>query len=331
MKKTLALIITAAMLALSLVSCGSFDASKTDLVGDGYITLGDYKKLDVNPAEYEVSDADVYAHAVEHLGHSEVGTVDRAAEEFDVVNIAFVGTIDGVEFEGGTSDSTDLVIGAGNFIPGFEDGIIGMSTGETKDVTTTFPEDYGNEELNGKEAVFSITLNTVYDPAILDETREELSEGDLRNDVWAAILENVTVNKYPESEVKKLAENQYDYYQAMYFQWGIVDAESVGLTMESCVESVKSQYDNEFAVYAIADAEGITATDDEINAKFDEIVAEYVAGGYSEEEAEAMITKQGAKLEILQEKIIDLVVSGLEVTEITDSAEETEADEPAAQ
>ena len=326
MKKTLALIITAAMLALSLVSCGSFDASKTDLVGEGYITLGDYKKLDINPAEYEVTDADVYAHAVEHLGHSDVGTVDRAAEKFDVVNIAFVGTIDGVEFEGGTSDSTDLVIGAGNFIDGFEDGIIGMNVGETKDVTTTFPEDYGSEELAGKEAVFAITLNTVYDPAILDETREELADGDLRNDVWSAILENVTVNKYPESEVKKLAQNQYDYYEAMYFQWGITDAESVGLTMDSCIESVKSSYDSEFAVYAISEAEGITVTDEEVDAKVDEIVAEYVEGGYTEADAKAMVTKQSAELELLQEKVIDVVIEGLEVTELTDTAEETTAE-----
>ena len=182
MKKTFAVILTAAMLVLSLASCGGFSYDKISLVEDGYVTVGDYKNIDIDLASYEASeptDDEVYAHAVEHIGHSEVEAVnDRAAEEFDVVNIGFVGTIDGVEFEGGASDSTDLVIGAGNFIPGFEDGIIGMSVAETKDVTVTFPEDYGKEELNGKEAVFSITLNTIYDPAILDDIREELAATD---------------------------------------------------------------------------------------------------------------------------------------------------------
>ena len=322
MKKTLALIFVAAMLALSLVSCGGFEYDGASLVADGYVTLGDYKNIDINLADYEakeVTDEDVYAHAVEHIGHSEeLTTVDRPAEEFDLVNIAFVGTVDGVEFEGGASESTDLVIGAGNFIPGFEDGIIGMSVGETKDVNVTFPEDYGKEELNGKAAVFAITLNTVYDPSVLEDVRAELSaedtEAELRDAVWTALKEKVTVNKYPESYVDELAQNQYEYYQAMYFQWGIVDAASVGLTKENCVNDVKAQLDNEFAIHAIANAEGITATDEEVDAKYEEYVQSYVDDGYSRSEAESMISKDGVETEVLQEKIIDSVVATLEST-----------------
>ncbi|MBQ8836304.1 MAG: FKBP-type peptidyl-prolyl cis-trans isomerase [Clostridia bacterium] len=324
MKKTLALVLTAAMLALSLVSCGSFDVTKVDLVADGYVTVGDYENLDLNLADYEAedpTDADVYAHAVEHLGHSEdVATVDRAAEEFDLVNIAFVGSIDGVEFEGGTSDSTDLVIGAGNFIDGFEDGIIGMNIGETKDVTATFPEDYGKEELNGKEAVFAITLNTVYDPAVLDDVRAELTteydEETLKTDVWAALEESVTVVNYPANYVKELADAQYKYYEYMYRSWGMMDdMEDLGVTMESCEEYAKSQIDYEFAVYALANAQGITATEEELAAKVAEYVATYVGYGYTEEEANSMFSTESVESEVLYEKLVDAAIATLEAAE----------------
>lgn len=319
MKKTLALILTAAMLALSLVSCGSFDVTKVDLVADGYVTLGDYNNIDIDPTSYEAvepTDAEVYEHAVEHLGHSEnVATVDRAAEEFDLVNIAFVGSIDGVEFEGGTSDSTDLVIGAGNFIDGFEDGIIGMNVGETRDVTTTFPEDYDNEELSGKEAVFAITLNTVYDPAVIDDVRAELTTDDeeaLRTDVWAALEESVTVVNYPENYVKELAQAQYDYYEYMYRSWGMMDdMEDLGVTMEGCEEYAKSQIDYEFAIYALANAEGITATEEELQAKVDEYVEMYIGYGYTEEEAKSMFSTESVESEVLYDKIVDNAIANL--------------------
>lgn len=86
------------------------------------------------------------------------------AEEGDTVNIDYVGTIDGVEFEGGSTDGkgTDLVLGSGTYIPGFEDQIVGHSAGETFDVTVTFPDDYGVADLAGKEAVFKTKLNGVY-------------------------------------------------------------------------------------------------------------------------------------------------------------------------
>lgn len=82
----------------------------------------------------------------------------------DVVNIDYTGTIDGEEFDGGSTDGqgTDLELGSGTYIDGFEDGIIGHTVGETFDVNVTFPEDYGVESLNGKDAVFSVTINGVY-------------------------------------------------------------------------------------------------------------------------------------------------------------------------
>lgn len=86
-------------------------------------------------------------------------------EDGDTVNIDYVGTIDGVEFEGGSTDGngTDLVIGSGNYIDDFEEQLIGAHPGDTVEVQVTFPEDYGNEDLNGKDAVFTVTINGIYE------------------------------------------------------------------------------------------------------------------------------------------------------------------------
>ena len=86
-------------------------------------------------------------------------------EDGDTVNIDYVGTVDGVEFEGGNTDGngTDLVIGSGDYIDDFEDQLIGSHPGDTVEVQVTFPDDYGNEELNGKDAVFTVTVNGIHE------------------------------------------------------------------------------------------------------------------------------------------------------------------------
>lgn len=86
-------------------------------------------------------------------------------EDGDTVNIDYVGTVDGVEFEGGSTDGngTDLVIGSGDYIDDFENQLIGSHPEDTVEVQVTFPDDYGNEELNGKDAVFTVTVNGIYE------------------------------------------------------------------------------------------------------------------------------------------------------------------------
>ena len=165
MKKIFAVMLCA-ILALSLISCGaeSFSYMEEDLTQ--YVTAGEFKNLTVTyPAVDEVTDKEVRDHAVSHLGHSETEpeTVDGAvAADGNLVNIDYKGTLDGVEFEGGTDEELDLLLGSDTMIDGFEDGVVGMTVGETKVIDVTFPEDYTNEELAGKDAKFEITLNAVY-------------------------------------------------------------------------------------------------------------------------------------------------------------------------
>lgn len=126
------------------------------------VELADFSKVDVVRQAADITGQDI-TNMIETLRKHQASwdDVERAAATDDRVNIDFVGTKDGEEFEGGTAQSHNLVLGSKGMIPGFEDGIVGMSAGETKTVKVTFPDDYQTEELQGAKAEFAITLNSV--------------------------------------------------------------------------------------------------------------------------------------------------------------------------
>ena len=137
------------------------------------VEIETYKGIKIPEFVYTVSDADVDKDIEDtrlRLAKDEEVT-DRAAEMTDTVNIDFAGKMDGKAFEGGTAEGYDLTLGSHQFIPGFEEGVVGMSIGETRDIEVTFPEDYQAEELKGKKAVFTVTLHK-----ITGKVRPELDE-----------------------------------------------------------------------------------------------------------------------------------------------------------
>lgn len=141
------------------------------------VEIETYKGIKIPKFVYTVSDADVDKDIEEtrlRLAKDEEVT-DRAAQMTDTVNIDFTGKMDGKEFEGGTAQGYDLTLGSHQFIPGFEEGVVGMNIGETKDVPVTFPEDYQAEELKGKEAVFTVTLHKITGK-VLPELDEEFAK-----------------------------------------------------------------------------------------------------------------------------------------------------------
>jgi len=176
---------------------------------ENHVTLNEYKGMSVTLQNPTVSDEEVEAEiksALGKLGGTEGAAImDRAVEEGDVVNINYAGTMDGVAFEGGTDDSedgTNLEIGSGSFIPGFEDGIIGVMPGETVEVNVTFPEDY-YEDKAGKDAVFAITVNGIAPSELTEELLPYLNE------------ETTTIEEYRQSVYDSLMENkqaEFDYY-----------------------------------------------------------------------------------------------------------------------
>ena len=156
------------------------------------VKLGKYKGIALEKNEYKVTDHDVeheLLHMAEHNSRM-VTVTDRAAENGDIAVIDFVGSVDGVEFEGGKAENHELELGSGTFIPGFEDQVVGMKPEEVKDVNVTFPEEYFSKELAGKAAVFKVTLHEIKKkelPEIDDEFAKDVSEFDTLEELKADI------------------------------------------------------------------------------------------------------------------------------------------------
>lgn len=165
------------------------------------VKLGDYKGLEIEKQETELSDEELQEsidHSLSHLAEMVVKE-DGAVENGDTVNIDFSGSVDGEEFDGGQAEGYDLEIGSGSFIPGFEEQIEGMKTGDEKDVVVTFPEEYHAEELAGKEATFKTKVNEIKFkdvPELNDEIANEL-DSDAEN-----------VDEYKENLRKRLSEQK---------------------------------------------------------------------------------------------------------------------------
>ncbi|MCU5746078.1 trigger factor [Staphylococcus sp. SQ8-PEA] len=175
-----------------------FDATVTV---EPEVELGDYKGLEIEKQDSELTEDEVQEAINQQLNQLSEMVVkeEGAVEEGDTVNIDFDGYVDGEQFEGGQADSYDLEVGSGSFIPGFEDQLIGMKTGEEKDVNVTFPEEYHAEELSGKEATFKTKLNEIkYKevPELDDEIANELDS------------DAETADQYKENLRKKLAEQK---------------------------------------------------------------------------------------------------------------------------
>lgn len=147
---------TAAMMA----GCG---AEKTD--AEKLVKLGDYKKLEVEvDKSYEITDATEKETIESYFLSAPIYTENKektVVEEGDVANIDYKGTKDGEEFQGGTAEGYNLEIGSGTFIEGFESGLVGKKVGEETDLNLTFPEDYSNEDLAGKDVVFHVKINSI--------------------------------------------------------------------------------------------------------------------------------------------------------------------------
>ena len=163
------------------------------------VKISAYTGMKIEKFAYTVSDADVQAEIERLLDKKATReeVTDRAAENGDIVTIDFVGTVDGVKFDGGEAEGYDLVLGSGSFIPGFEDQVVGMNLGEQKDVNVTFPEDYQAAELKGKAAVFAVTLHKIQKKVLPELTDEFVKEN----------AGEETIAAYKEKTAARLQEN----------------------------------------------------------------------------------------------------------------------------
>jgi len=169
------------------------------------ITLGNYKGIELEASEANVEEEEV-DRTLEALRHqvAEVVPVERPARLGDIVTASFVGKIDGVAFEGGSGENQTLELGADRFVPGFAEGIVGMTPGQTKDIEATFPSDYGKEDLAGKTAIFTITVHEVKEPR-LPELNDAFAESVSNNQTLEALKEDIRkrLRSVAEAKAKK--------------------------------------------------------------------------------------------------------------------------------
>ena len=189
------------------------DAYLTGVTAADYVELPEeYDKLHVQAAKpVDPTDEEVEARiSAELQNRTTTEEVDRKVKEGDTVNIDFVGKIDGKEFEGG-SGTYDLVIGSGSFIEGFEEGLIGAEKGETRDLNLTFPEDYHPEEgLNGKDVVFTVTVNKVSESITPELSDDFVKSLNLTNAFGQAVTDVDAYEDYMRSNMIEEREASYE-------------------------------------------------------------------------------------------------------------------------
>ena len=245
-----------------------------------YVMLPGYQEITVQRSELEISDEEVDEYIESLLADEQTLNTNESlvVKEGDSINLDYVGSIDGVEFDGGSTMGmgASIVVGQANYIEGFESQLVGHHVGESFDIEVTFPEDYGNEELNGKDAVFAITLNGIYEDAVFDDdfVKEHFSneastakeyiqnykdskfEENLTTYVQNFLLDNSRILDYPESYVKGLMGllkgidiDQYNAYNNYYKSTMGSEAykslqEYTGLDKKEYYASLRTQAEN---------------------------------------------------------------------------------------
>ena len=269
--------------------------SEAELSDEASITLGNYKGLTLTAVREEVTDADIDAE-LDALRQQYPAVVEgRAAKKGDVANIDYVGTKDGVAFDGGTASGYNLSLGNGGFIDGFEDGVVGMMPGEEKDLNLTFPEEYHSAELAGQDVVFHVTLNQLMSPeetavdddlakralgddsAVLEDLRAQVSASlesqaeanyfnAAGNELLTQVINDSQITADPDA-VDQMHQQLLTTYTAYASQYGLELADFLSLFLGTDEEGLKANAETlvkqEMVLDEIIAAEGLSATDEQ--------------------------------------------------------------------
>mgnify|MGYP005905785375 CR=1 FL=1 len=322
-----------------------------------YVTLPEdfasvaIKRSDVEPTSEEVEEQ--ISDLLSQYSSTERIT-DRAAADGDTVNINYVGSVNNVEFTGGSAENYDLTLGSGTFIDGFEDQIIGHKPGETFDVNVTFPEQYQAAELAGKPAVFKIKLHEVkYKelPALDDELAKDCSEYDTLDEFKASIrknnqeqldkqddlaVENALVDQVIDGMEAEIPQAMYDVRMDELVNDFAFRMEQQGLRLEdylkymgqsvdqfraSFMPQAEKQVKIRLALEAVAAAENIEASEEEVSAEIKRIADQYKM---EEDKVRELVNVDDLKKDLAINKAIDFIKSHANVVEKAAEAEKTE-------
>lgn len=330
-----------------------------DMETDKYVTIPDYATMTVKAVKPEVTDEKIESYInMEILAICPV--TDRAVENGDAVLIDYVGKKDDVAFEGGTAEGYVLNIGTGTFIPGFEEGLIGVMPGETVDLNLTFPKDYHSADLAGAEVVFTVTVHEIQEstdyasvtPEQLSllgyaskevvweeaaKTLEESAQVSYERSITSAIMEKLwnesSVTSVPEYLVDEEVQNKKRFYDNYYMKNNGVNLEEVltsqGNTMEDFYTNVRPACEENVKIYlimeAIARAEGIEITDEKIYEAVEQNAL--LNGNTSVDEFIEVIGESTVRNTILSDMVMERLMEKVTVETITE--EEAMAEEAA--
>ena len=381
MKRKIAKVLVAGLIGLQLIGCSNQKTENTEenkevvenaesaeatvvyfdeINADEYVTLGDYKGLEVVSTVQSIGDEEVDSY-IEYMLSSTSGELEEVTdrdviENGDVANIDYVGKKDGVAFDGGTAEGYELGIGSGSFIPGFEEGLVGVKKGETVDIELTFPENYRAPDLAGAEVVFTVTVNGIYKEIkpefndafvaelaienvstteeyrsylknMMEENEKQYALQDVQTQLLAMVTENATVSGTPQELVDRFYQvniNNMTYNAMMYgMDLQTFVSSHYGLDEESfeaeTVAAAEESAKQALVCLKIASEENIVVTEEEVNAAVEESYAEY---GYpSAEEFKATIDMDEYKDSLLLNKIVDFLVENATITEVPELTE----------
>lgn len=318
------------------------------------VTLGQYKELAVEKAIVEVTDEEVEAELKKAQAQQarEVKVEDRPIKEGDMITLNYAGTIDGVPFDGGTATSQQLEIGSHSFIDTFEDQLVGLNIGDEKDVEVTFPEEYHAPELAGKPAVFHCEILGIAEkvlPEIDDDFAMDTTEFDSLEEYKADIKAKLTLGKeeqakaamqnelvekavanaemdIPEAMIDSQVDQMVDEFRQRVTYQGITFEQYMqytGQDLDALKESMRPDAEmrikSSLVLSAIAKAEGIEASDEDLTKEFERMAAMYqmdveqIASFMQDSEKENM------KADIALQKAVDFLADNAVITEVSEA------------
>lgn len=369
MKRKIAKVLVAGLIGLQLIGCSNQKEENTEEVkeiyfeeinADEYVTLGEYKGLQAVNNRQTITDEEVDSY-IEYLlvmtpGEKEEITDRDVVENGDVANIDYVGKKDGVAFDGGTAEGYDLGIGSGSFIPGFEEGLVGVKVGETVDLELTFPENYGAADLAGAEVVFTVTVNSIskeikpefnddfvaglgienvstteeyhaYLKKAMEENEKAYALQEVQTQLLTLATENATVSGRPQELVDKFYQiniNNMTYEASSYgmdlmsYVSAMYGLDEEGFEAETVAAAEESAV-QALVCLKIAKDENIVVTEEDVEAAIEN---DYAAYGYpSIDDFKAAVDMNKYKDSLLLNKVVDFLMENATITEVPEITE----------
>ena len=325
------------------------------------VTLGEYKGLAVDKVDTEVTEEEIQEELkkAQEKNSREVEITDRPVKEGDIIRLNYAGTIDGVPFDGGTAENQNLTIGSHSFIDTFEDQLVGLNIGDTKDVEVTFPEEYHAQDLAGKPATFHVEILGIKEKQLdeldddfaadytdfdtLDEYKEDIrlslkagKEENAKNTMQNALIEQAVENAQMdipeamiESEIDQMVEEfkQRVSYQGLSFEQYL---QFTGGNLDTLKDSMRPQAESRvkgsLVLEAIVAAEGITASDEDLQGEFDRMASMYQMEADQIASFMGDAEKENMKRNIAVQKAVDFLYENANITEASEELDFDEAE-----